>query len=220
MVSTPLLTLVTDVRTAILLTLLPTIVINLISIFTDRSWRQALREFWPLPATAVVGSWFGTQVILSADPEPFRLLLAAIIVVYLLVDRLRGKAIRPRCRATAGLMVVTGLIAGGLAGLVNVLVPVLIIFALETGVATKLLVPVFNVSFLMSKAGQTAGFVLAGAITPELIVTIIPLTGVAIASLWWGIKIRQRTDVERYNGWLKASLWTVAGLLVGQHLLA
>ena len=62
MVSTPLLTLVTDVRTAILLTLLPTIVINLISIFTDRSWRQALREFWPLPATAIVGSWLNRQI--------------------------------------------------------------------------------------------------------------------------------------------------------------
>lgn len=220
MVATPLLTLVTDIRTAILLTLLPTIIINLISIFSDRSWRQALRDFWPLPATAVVGSWLGTQVILHTDPEPFRLLLAAIIVLYLVVDRLRGKKVRPRCRATVSLMIATGMIAGVLAGLVNVLVPILIIFALETGVATKLLVPIFNVSFLLSKAGQTAGFVAAGAVTPKLIVTVIPLTIVAIAMLWWGIKIRQRSDVERYKVLLKASLWAVAGLLVGQHFLA
>lgn len=220
MVSTPLLTLVTDIRTAILLTLLPSIVINLISIFTDRSWRQALLDFWPLPAAAVVGSWFGTQVILNTDPAPFRLLLAAIIVLYLLVDSLRDEAVRPRLRPTLSLKIATGLIAGGLAGLVNVLVPILIIFALETGVATKLLVPVFNVSFLMSKVGQTAGFVAAGAVTPELLMAIIPLTLVAIAMLWWGIKIRQRTDLERYKILLKTSLWAIAGLLVGQHLFA
>lgn len=218
LVATPLLALVTDVRTAILLTLLPTIIINIVSIFSDRHWADALRRFWPLPAAAVFGSMLSTRVIVLADPEPFRLLLAAVIVLYLGLDLLRrngrsGGTLRP----TKGLMIVTGLVAGGLAGLVNVLAPVLIVFALETGLAASLLVPVFNLTFLTSKIGQLGTFAVSGAVTPGLAITWLPLIGVAIAFLWIGIRVRRRTDTQVYARWLKIGLWVIAALLIVQY---
>ena len=220
LVATPLLAMFTDVRTAILLTLVPTVTINLVSIFTDSHWRQALREFWPLPVATIAGSVVGTQVILRTDPEPFRLLLAAIIVLYLVVDRLRGSGFQPRWRPTYPLMFGTGLIAGILAGLVNVMVPVLIIFALETGVAIGLLVAVFNVSFLTAKVGQILTFGAEGALSRDLLLSAPPLLIIAVLMLLWGIRIRLRTDVERYKRWLKLALWAIAFALVGQHLSA
>ena len=135
LVVTPLLTLVTDLRSAILLTLLPTIAINLVSIASDREWRTALRQFWPIPVATIIGSLSGTQVILQTDPAPFRLLLAGVILLYLLVDRWRQHGQRSVFRPTVGLMIFTGLVSGLLAGLVNVLAPIMIIFALETRLA-------------------------------------------------------------------------------------
>jgi uncharacterized membrane protein YfcA len=220
MVATPLLALVTDVRTAILLTLLPTIAVNIGSILSDKVWRETLRQFWPMPAATIVGSIVGTQVILRTDPEPFRLLLAAIIIAYLLVERLRSAGIQPRWRPTAPLMAGTGFIAGVLAGLVNVMAPVLIIFALETGIATALMVSLFNLTFLLSKGGQLLAFAVDGAIVPGLLLTVAPLVLVALAMLSWGIRVRRRADVARYRSWLKAALWLIAGMLIAQHLFS
>ena len=72
LVATPLLVLSMDLRSAILLTLLPTIAINLVSIVSEPRWREALRRFWPIPLFTLVGSVLGTQVLLSVDPETQR----------------------------------------------------------------------------------------------------------------------------------------------------
>lgn len=219
LVVTPLLTLITDLRSAILLTLLPTIAINLVSIASDQQWRDALRRFWLLPAATIVGSWSGTQVILQTDPAPFRLLLAAVILLYLIVDRWRNVEHRRVFRPTAGLVIATGLVSGLLAGLVNVLAPIVIIFALETRLAASILVPVFNATFLTSKSGQLLGFTLHGAIDGRTLLIWLILVPYAVAILWYGIRIRKRTDTERYQRWLKTGLWVIAGLLIAQHLI-
>jgi uncharacterized membrane protein YfcA len=217
MVATPLLALATDVRTAILLSLLPTIASNIGSILSDRHWREVLRQFWPMPFATIVGSILGTQVILRTDPEPYRLLLAAIIMLYLVLDRLRGTGLEPRWRPTKPLMVGAGLTAGLLAGLVNVMAPVLIVFSLETGMAASLMVSVFNVNFLLSKVGQLLAFAADGAIVVELLIAAVPLVLVAMGALALGIRVRRRTDVTRYRRWLKWALWVISGLLIVQH---
>jgi uncharacterized membrane protein YfcA len=218
LVATPLLTLVTDLRSAILLTLLPTIAINLVSIASDREWRTALRQFWLLPVATIVGSWSGTQVILQTDPAPFRLLLAGVILLYLLVDRWRKQAHRRVFEPTVGLVILTGVVSGLLAGLVNVLAPILIIFALETRLAAPIMVSVFNATFLSSKTGQLLGFGVHGAIDHQVLLLWLALIPFAVSVLWYGIRIRRRTDTERYQRWLKTALWVIAALLVAQHL--
>ena len=75
-----------------------------------------------------LGSVVGTKLLLVGDPAPFKLLLAAIILAYLYVQRLapqRPDLEKPR---PAIALVVLGLTAGFLAGTVNVMVPVLILF--------------------------------------------------------------------------------------------
>jgi len=217
MVATPVLALATDVRTAILLTLLPTIASNIGSLLSDKAWREVLRRFWPMALATVAGSVIGTQVILNTDPEPYRLLLAAITIAYLSMDWLRGAVVQPRWRPTVPLMVGTGAVAGLLAGLVNVMAPVLIVFTLETGMAASLMVSVFNINFLFSKAAQLATFAADGAIVLELLITVAPLVLVALVTLSVGIRIRRRTDVDRYRRWLKGALWVISFLLIGQH---
>ena len=71
LLSTPLLVFGFDLRTAVLLTLVPTVSINLVSILSEHHWREALRDYWPIPAFTVVGSFLGTQLLLTIDPEPF-----------------------------------------------------------------------------------------------------------------------------------------------------
>ena len=87
-VVTALLALLVDMRTAILISLFPTIAINILSILHGGNWRHSIGRYWPLALYGSLGSVLGTQLLIWADPEPFKLLLAAIILLYLNLGRL------------------------------------------------------------------------------------------------------------------------------------
>lgn len=218
LLSTPLLVLGMEIRSAILLTLIPTVTINLFSILSEARWKEALSRFWPIPAFTIVGSFIGTQLLLTTDPSPYRLLLALVVIGYLLSDKLPGTK-RERHVPAWGLALF-GLTLGLLAGVVNVFAPLIVIFALETRMKPELMVATFNVSFLTSKSGQIAGFVSQGAFHgPEITFALLTLP-LVIASLWLGIRLRKRIDVESYKKALRFVLWIVAFYLIIQWVMS
>jgi uncharacterized membrane protein YfcA len=216
LVSTPLLVLAMDMRAAVLLTLIPTVSINLVSIFGERHWREALRAFWPIPAFTIVGSFMGTQVLLAVDPEPFRLLLALVLVGYLVTDRFT-RSERER-RAPPWVMALLGLGLGLLAGLVNIFAPVLVVYALYTRMPPTLMVATFNLSFLTSKSGQIAGFLVNGAFDAGTLETVLVVLPAVLLSLWLGMRVRRRIDTATYERLLRYALWVIALVLVADWL--
>jgi uncharacterized membrane protein YfcA len=82
------------------------------------------------------------------------------------------------------------------------------------------MVATFNVSFLTSKSGQIAGFVSQGAFHgPEITFALLTLP-LVIASLWLGIRLRKRIDVESYKKALRFVLWIVAFYLIIQWVMS
>ena len=74
LISTPVVALFTDVRTAVVMTLLPNIAVNLISLSKGGNWRESLGKYWPVACYVVVGTLMGTKLILVTPPEPLKLL--------------------------------------------------------------------------------------------------------------------------------------------------
>ncbi len=216
MVATPLLALVMDLRAAILLTLLPTVLINLVSILGEKHRAEALRLFWPIPTFTIVGSLIGTQVLLSVDPEPFRLLLALVLVAYLLAERLHGVD-RERRVPKWGLAVL-GLSLGLLAGVVNVFGPVLIVFALYTRMRPELMVAALNLSFITSKTGQLIGFALNDALDPAVLTQALWALPLVPGAVWGGIVLRRRIQPAQYRKVLRVGLWVMAAALIWDTL--
>jgi uncharacterized membrane protein YfcA len=213
LVATPLLALQTDLRSAVLLTLIPTVAINLFSILGERHWREALRTYWPIPAFTMVGSIAGTQLLLSVDPEPFRLLLALVLVGYLVSDRFH-QAERAHPVPPWG-MALFGLILGLLAGVVNVFAPLIVVYSLYTRMPTQLMVATFNLSFLTSKSGQIVGFLAHGSFDLEVVKLTLVLLPLVLLALWLGIRLRRRIAMDAYRRLLRIALWVMAVLLVG-----
>ena len=206
--STPLLAFGFDLRTAILLTLVPTVSINLVSILTERHWREALRDYWPIPVFTIVGSFVGTQVLLEVDPEPFRMLLAVMMIGYLVSEQLhRGDHLVQVPRWGMGLF---GLLLGLFAGVVNIFSPLVVIYALYTQMPATLMVATFNLSFITSKSGQILGFVGHGAFDLEIVGLTLLALPLILSALWLGIRIRKRVDVETYRGMLRGALWVIS----------
>lgn len=217
MLATVPLALLTDVRTAILITLLPTMAVNVVSIATAERAGEALRRFWPLTLVVAGGGVLGTYWLAGLDPAPFRLLLAAVILAYLNLERLtrwRLTAIRDHPLPA---LVAIGLVGGVLAGTTNVMVPVLIVYALESGMRRELMVATFNLCFLAAKLAQAGTFAalgLGGQWWPSA-----PLALAALSGVWVGIRIRARVEAETYRGWLRRLLWVVALVLIVQYLV-
>lgn len=214
LITTPLIALITDVKTAIILTLVPTLTVNIISIIQGGQWQESLAKYWPIAIYVLVGSIAGTKLLIVSDPRPFKLALAVIILMYLFsgsINRLSWGWIRRRPSLWG---VGFGAAAGIMAGTVNVAVPVLIIYFTELRLTPLAMVQSLNLSFLAGKAAQAGTFAVSGYLHPSIWAISMSLALVAAIALWAGIALRQRIDADTYRRWLRNMLFIVAALLV------
>jgi len=195
MVATPLLALFTDVLTAVLITLLPTMAVNLLVIGRGSLERlRDMRQHLLIGPFVLLGTLIGSLLLLWFDPRPFLLLLAAAILLYLNQDRLKKLDFGWVRRQTILSYVIFGLTAGLMAGTVNVMLPVLIILFLELRIATTSMVVLFNINFFSGKLAQSLLF-----LQQELpgiglfLVTTLWLVPVALSALYMGTRLRKYT---------------------------
>lgn len=217
MLATPLLALGTDVRTAIVLLLWPTLAINAVNVLRGGHWRESIGRFWPLAVFGAAGSFLGTQLLLITHPAPYKLLMAAMILVYLNIDRLgiRLSWVRRHVLWASALF---GLVGGLMAGTVNVMLPALIIFALEMKLTPLVTVQIFNFSFLFGKISQGAVLASHGYLNSAHFISALPFICVALIALAVGIRYRDRIKSEIYRKWLKWILSGIAILLIAQYM--
>ena len=219
LVATPLLALVVDVRSAILITLLPTITVNILSIVRGGELNESIGRYWPLACYAVVGSVIGSKLLAVLDPQPFKLLLAALVLVYLMVTQLRSLNWHWLTHHRHLGMAVFGITAGFAAGTTNVMVPVLIVYALEIGLVGTVMVQVFNLCFLAGKLSQTGVFALHGLLDAQLILIGLLLALWAALTLRIGVAIRDRIPTDVYKRVVRGLLWVLAFVLIIQFAL-
>ncbi len=219
MIATPLLALFMDVQSAVLITLFPTIAVNALSIYSGGSWRDSIGRFWPLALFVSVGSMFGTNLLVVSDPAPFRLLLAAAIILYLNLNRLTQLKMSWIENHIYISMLLFGLLAGLFSGTVNVMIPILMIFTLELGLAKTVMIQTFNMCFLSGKATQVGVFYGAGLIEMDLVSTVTAGVVLAVLALKIGMSIRERIHSDLYEKILRKLLLAMACILVGQYFV-
>lgn len=219
LVATPLLALFMDLRTAILVTLLPTVAVNIVSIIKGGGWRRSIGTFWPLAVYALVGGGVGAYVLTLSDPAPFKLLLAGLVFLYLgsnYVGTLEMSWVKDHLGLS---MLVFGVVAGLSAGTTNVMVPVLIIYTLELGLSRTAMVQTFNLCFLAGKLSQIGVFSGSGLFDLQAAAATLPLAVVALAALSLGMRVRERIPTEVYRRVVRGVLFLLALLLVGQYFV-
>jgi len=79
-----------DVRVAILITLLPTAAVNIASIWSARPSLALLRRYSTLAITSLIGAVAGAMVLAASSAEPFKLLLALLILLFLFISNNHG----------------------------------------------------------------------------------------------------------------------------------
>lgn len=219
LVATPLLALFTDVRTAVLLTLLPTVSVNLAILFQGPALRAGIGPHWRVLPYVLLGAALGSAMLMLFDPRPFLLVLAGAILLYLNQDRLRMLRLAWVRRRPHLAYALFGIAAGVMAGAVNVMVPVLIILALELGMAATAMISLFNLNFLSAKLVQTAAFLTSGHVSPGGLALTLWLVPAALGGLFLGMQLRKRISESRYRYLLRGILWLMAGILIARYFL-
>ena len=214
MVATPMLATMMDVRSAILITLLPTMAVNIASIMNNKSSLASTRPFLPLILFALLGSIAGASVLAVTDPAPFRIVLAGLILLYLW----NGIRIPQQWLMKNSLlaMAVFGLIAGISAGTTNVMVAILIIYFMSLETPRSTLVPALNSCFLVGKISQIVVLALAGLLSVRLALETAPLAVAAVIALLLGQRLQPRIEVSTYQAILRKLLLLLAIVLTYQ----
>ncbi len=217
MLATPLLALASDVREAVVLLLMPTLSINLVNVIRGGHWRQSIGQFWPLAMFGATGSLLGTQLLVLTDPGPYKLLMAIMIAIYLNIHKMgiRMNWVRHHVLLASAIF---GLVGGILAGTVNVMLPALIIFALEMNLKPLVTVQVFNFCFFFGKLSQAAVLMNHNLFGTAQIIGAIPVICIALLALMIGMRFRDRINADIYRRWLKRTLSAIAVLLIIQYI--
>jgi len=216
-VATPLIAMASDMRTAVLAVLVPTLLVVVVNIVMTGSLRSALARFWMMPLYAILGAFAGTTLFVLAPWIPYALLLAVTIIVYLNLNRLglgELPAVRRHERAFAPL---SGFAAGFFEGTVNISAPPLIIFYLALGLAPATLVQALNICFLVGKTIQLTVLSTRGGIALSQWATTLPLAAVAAATFFVGLRVRHRIDAQTFRVWVKRFLLAIALVLLAEY---
>lgn len=216
LVATPLIAVFLDVRVAILITLLPTAAVNIASIRAAKPSMALLRHYSPLAIASLVGSVIGAMLLSISSAEPFKLLLALLILLFLHNSQ-HGSWRREWFVANPKTaVVVTGLLGGFAAGTTNVMVAILIIYFLALEIDRREMVPAMNLCFLIGKLSQIAVFAAAGLVDMKLVLLTAPLAVLALLALWVGQQVGGKIPQDKYRRLLRYLLAALAAVLLIQ----
>jgi uncharacterized membrane protein YfcA len=205
-----------DVRSAILITLLPTMAVNIVSIVNSESSLETTRRFLPLVLFSLLGTVAGASVLALTEPAPFRILLAALVLLYLWNGLRIPRQWLERNSLLA--MALFGISAGLAAGTTNVMVAVLIIYFLSLETPRSRLVPALNSCFLVGKTSQIVVLAIAGLVSFRLVLETAPLAAAGVAALLIGQRLQPRIQVTTYQAILRKLLLLLSIVLIYQFL--
>ena len=216
LVATPLAALMIDMKSAITLLAPVTLVLVILSALRGGRLGDLVRRFWFMPVGIALGAWLGTRLLLAVPPEPFMLVLALVLLVYLNLERLgRGEsALVRRLRAPLGFLF--AFVAGVCEAIANVAGPILFVYFMLLGAAPSQVVQTLNMCFTVGKGSQVATLAAAGALSAATWAAVAGLTVPSVAALVAGMRVRERIDAQTYRAWLRKALWVMVVLLLLQ----
>lgn len=219
LIAMPLLSLVLDTRATILIVIIPAFFLSIANAIAGGKWGESIGRFWYLPLAIMVGAYIGTRMVITADPAPFLLVLAFVLLLYLNIQRIGAANLHWIKRHPVACTVVFGMIGGWVESSTNMNLPVLLILFMGLQLGPQAIVQLANYSGIGGKSAQFAGWMSAEGITLAFWLTMLPWVAVAGVALVLGHQIRRRIDPATYMRWLRGFLWVMAIALLVQFAI-
>ena len=196
--ATPLLSLAVDVKTAVVLLILPNIVMDGIQFARRGAPTATIRRLAPLLVAGGIGTILGTRILVELPTRAVLLLLGAFVIAFVALNATRFS---PRLPAAwepwAG--PVAGFVAGVVGGITNVPGTPLAMYFFALGMSKADFLASTAFTFLIYKVVQIGAVAWYGMLTRALAASSLALTGIALAGFVAGLWIQDRLDQRAFN---------------------
>ena len=190
---TPLLSLAMDVKTAVVVLIVPNIAMDGIQFVRRGSPLAIVRRFAPLLVGGAVGTVVGTRLLMALSSRVALLVLGLFIVLFVALTA-AGVTLRVSPRGERWASPLVGLLTGIIGGITNVPGTPLVVYFQALGLPKHDFVAAMAFTFVAYKLVQLGAVTSFGLLTWPLIGISLGLTLAALAGFTVGLLIQDRLE--------------------------
>jgi uncharacterized membrane protein YfcA len=211
---TPLLSLVMNVKAAVVVLIIPNIVMDGLQFVRLGAPITTVRRFASLLVFGAVGTAIGTRLLVALSARTATLILGAFILGFVALAT-TGVTLRVPRNWEVWTSPLVGLVAGIVGGITNVPGTPLVMYFHALGLAKQDFVSSVSFTFVVYKLIQLGAVAYYGLLTPSLLVPSFLLTLVAVVGFAVGLMVQDRLEQRTFNrvvlGFLAVlGIWLVA----------
>jgi len=196
--ATPLLSLFVNVKTAVVVLILPNIVMDGIQFVRRGTPLATVRRFGLLLASGGVGMVLGTRVLTLLSPRAATLILGLFVLAFV---TLNATGLSPKVPAhwEPWLSPPAGFVAGVIGGVTNAPAPALVLYFHGIGLSKHDFISSVAFTFFFYKLVQLGAVTWYGLLPWSLLWVSMALTVVALAGFAVGLRLQDRLDQRTFN---------------------
>jgi hypothetical protein len=196
--ATPLLSLVTDVKTAVVVLILPNIVMDGIQFVRRGAPMVTVRRFAALLVSGAVGMMLGTRVLTMLSPRAATFILGLFVLAFVILN---ATGLSPKVPAhwEPWLSAPAGLLAGVVGGVTNAPATPLVLYFQAIGLGKHDFVASVAFTFVFYKAAQLGAVAWYGLLSWPVLWVSLGLTAVALVGFAIGLRLQDRLDQRAFN---------------------
>jgi hypothetical protein len=196
--ATPLLSLVVDVKTAVVVLILPNIVMDGIQFARRGAPLATVRRFGTLLLSGGVGIVLGTRVLTLLSPRTATLVLGVFVLLFVALS-VTGLAPKIPPHWEPWLSPPAGFAAGVIGGVTNSPATALVLYFHGIGLAKHDFISSIAFTFFFYKLVQLGAVTWYGLLPWSLLGVSVALTAVALAGFAVGLRVQDRLDQRSFN---------------------
>ena len=199
LITTPLIATLTDVKTAVLITIIPNITLNLLIIFRGKHWLRTAKKFFLLSLSVTLGTLIGSKILVIGSELVLKGILLFMLTAALLTSKIRFFQFDSNKRRIQFLF---GFIAGVMGGSVNISVPFLTMYLVNTDLSPTVMSQIFNICFIVNKVSQAIMLIIDDAFGNFELVSGLMLSLFAVLAQRPGLALQNKISAKSYKSYL------------------
>jgi hypothetical protein len=198
LVAVPLLSAVTDLKTAVTLTVVPIIASNFQQSFHGGHFKRMLRRFWTLTVPLIVAIFLGTRLLVVLPEKTLDLIIGLSIIAIPVMLRLRP-TMRVKREHERWLNPLVGTVSGLLGGISTFYGPPLMLYVFSMRMPKDEFIPAVSIMYTVAGVGMLLGLGVMGVSTPaQLGLSVLMLIPTGIG-MWAGQFVRMQLSESRFE---------------------
>ena len=196
--ATPLLSLVTDVKVAVVVLILPNIVMDTIQFLRRGAPLATARRFGALLVSGAAGVVVGTRVLTMLSPRAAMFTLGVFVVAFVILN-VTGLSPKVPAHWERWLSAPAGFVAGLVGGVTNSPATPLVLYFQAIGLGKHDFVASVAFTFIFYKTVQLGAVTWYGLLTQRVLWISLGLTAVGLLGFGVGLRLQDRLEQRSFN---------------------